>query len=303
VSVETPIRPYPAPAEPVPFAPVQQTGPEPIYVEAPKPGAFDWVKETRREAFGYDEDLDDFHQLGMDVFPMRPTKKVRLSWLKFLAGLAVLGIVAIGAVGYLTHVWGDLEPLGPLIGTGTPEAEAIPTPTPVAPVAPAEPVDVQIATTNTGSNMRADATENSAIIGFMPTGTQVEVTGDPVNGWIPIHYDDQAGYVWGGLVDLSVIQVVPGEDGAVTVGDDPVVEGEEPEFDPEFEAIPAHIRNGTNLRPEPNINNQPLRVMPRGAEIVVIGEEQNGWVPIEFEGQRGYVASQNVDFTPPAADD
>jgi len=266
-----------------------------FYVEQ-KPKMFEWVKETRADAFGYDEDLDDFHELGMDVFPMKPTKTVHLSWLKFLGAIALLGIVALGTVGYLTGVWGNLQPLGPLIGTE--EATATPTPTPTpTPETPAEPApQVQVATANTNANMRENATENSAIIGRLNNGAQAEVTGELVNGWVPINYGGQAGFVWGGLVDIEMGDAPGDAQAAVT---EP---GEEPEFDPEFVAIPAHIRNGTNLRPDPSINNQPIRVLPRGAEITVIGDARGGWVPVEVDGQRGYVAAQNVDTTPPADD-
>jgi uncharacterized protein YraI len=271
---------------------------------------FSWVKEARVESIGDDRDLDDFHEFGMDVFPMRPTRKVRLPWLKFLAGLAVLAALSMGAVGYLTGAWGNMPELQPVLVTGAADDE-VPPPAPVQPTAPpadygeegededgengeGEQSNVRVAFAATGANMRANSTENSQVIAVLPAGSEAEVTGDPVNGWVPINFGGQAGWVWGSLVQLRYGSA-PAGGGAAGEATEP----EGPEFDPDFETSIAHIRNSTNLRPAPSISNQPLRVVARGAEITVIGPVAGGWVPIEYQGTRGYVAAQNVDLTPP----
>ena len=51
--------------------------------------------------------------------------------------------------------------------------------------------------------------------------------------------------------------------------------------------------DGVNFRAEPNTDSEILTVLVTGTKLTLLGEE-NGWVQAEYNGQKGYVSSDNL---------
>ena len=66
--------------------------------------------------------------------------------------------------------------------------------------AAADPQNDSVMTVTEGCNVRAEASDESEIIGGLDEGTQVEKTGQE-GDWIQIDYEGQTGYVYGGLLE------------------------------------------------------------------------------------------------------
>ena len=52
--------------------------------------------------------------------------------------------------------------------------------------------------------------------------------------------------------------------------------------------------NTLNLRTEPNSNARVVKSLQRGDKLTVTGETQNGWTPVEHEGDNGYVSAEFI---------
>jgi len=241
-------------------------------VNPEKTGMFDWTKEARIHAFGNDTDLDDFHVEGMDMFELKPAKEIRNKGLKVAAALAVMMLGAMLAVGYLTGAIGNMPELGPLIGPGTPTAAAT---TPAA-VATPTPTYLGQVRGDFAVDIRIDPSEEANMIGVLAVGGVGNITGEPENGWIPIAIADLTGWV----PEAEVIRS----------------EGLTFEDDAEETPAKATTTNAANFRTGPSVNDSVISVIPRGVEVGITGPVENGWVPVEHNGESGYLAVANLDL-------
>jgi len=244
-------------------------------LEAERNGAFDWVKDARVNAFGDDSDLDDFHQEGLAMFELKPAKAVRYPGLKVAAVLALTLLSAMLAVGYLTGAIGNLAPLQPIfvVGGGT-TAQATPTPTPTPTPEYLSQVKGEYAVA-----IHIDPSEESNMIGVLAVGGVGNVTGPTENGWVPIAIADLTGWVQESDVVFS--------QGATF---------EEDEEAGISATGTATTTNGANFRTGPGTGHSVIMVVPRGATVNITGPVENGWVPIEYDGQSGYMGIANLDL-------
>ena len=240
-------------------------------VNPEKRGWFDWTKEAKVYAFGSDADLDDFHEEGFGMFDPKPAKEVRNKGLKVLSVLALTLLGAMLAVGYLTGAIGNLPPLQPIIGAGTPTAAATPTAAPT--VAPQYLGQVR---SDMVVDIRLDPTEESNMVGILAVGGVANITGETQDGWIPIAIADLTGWVSEEEVERS--------------------EGLTFESDAESDPTSATTINGANFRTGPSVNDSIILVVPRGAEVRITGPIENGWAPAEYRGETGYLAVVNLNL-------
>jgi hypothetical protein len=56
-----------------------------------------------------------------------------------------------------------------------------------------------------------------------------------------------------------------------------------------------------NMRSGPSSNTALVTTLKKGATVAITGNLLDGWVPIEFNGKKGYVSSQYVTFQKPSA--
>lgn len=72
---------------------------------------------------------------------------------------------------------------------------------------------------------------------------------------------------------------------------------------PTGEALPLYCWNiadsSLHIRPEPNINNEPIGGMAKGERAQVLGKEGD-WYKIQILSLVGYVSGQYLSFTDPA---
>jgi hypothetical protein len=54
------------------------------------------------------------------------------------------------------------------------------------------------------------------------------------------------------------------------------------------------ITQDVNFRDAPGTNSNIIRALNAGEEVTIIGEAQNGWLPIEHNGESGWVSSEYV---------
>ena len=120
-------------------------------------------------------------------------------------------------------------------------------------------------------NLRDGPSLDSAIRGVIPAGTVLTLAGEGRNGFVPVVYQGQRGWVYAAYVGPTGVTTVAGV--AVATTRDAV-----------------HLRIG----PAPN---DPIRsVIPAGAIVVVTGDAQDGIVPVAFDGVPGFVAAEYLSL-------
>lgn len=132
-------------------------------------------------------------------------------------------------------------------------------------------------------NLRSGPSTSNSVLLVMPNGAQVSVTGSPENGFTPVRYNGMDGWAYTQYLSSSG----PGSGATATPG---TVIGE------------AWVNTGAlNLRSGPGTSNNVLDVMPRGAQLGVLGSAQNGFTPVRYEGTDGWAYSQYLTTVNPVA--
>jgi uncharacterized protein YgiM (DUF1202 family) len=130
---------------------------------------------------------------------------------------------------------------------------------------------VETAATTSALNLRAGSSLSSAVLLVIPSGVSVGITGAAENGFYPAQYNGVDGWASGDFLDFE--------------GSDPV------------EIIDTAVTTDSlNLRSGPGTGNSVRTVMPAGAEVGIIGAEQNGFYPVRFNDIDGWAAGQYLDF-------
>lgn len=157
--------------------------------------------------------------------------------------------------------------------------------------APSNPGNVGAGTamaTTTRVNLRTEPTTSSAIITTLVTGATVEVTGAAQNGFYPVQYGNNSGWMSADFLttDGAGVPGPPSEapvtnptaPGGVAVGD--TVTGT------------MTVATGLNLREGPGTNYNVVTVMPGGATVEIMGAPQAGFHPVRFHGSTGWASSE-----------
>ncbi|WP_026927838.1 SH3 domain-containing protein [Granulicoccus phenolivorans] len=133
-------------------------------------------------------------------------------------------------------------------------------------------------TANGGLNVRSGPGSTYRVLGTVGTGAKVDSTGAAQNGWIPITYQGQQGWVSQQYLKADgsgALQVTAGRTFATTA---------------------VNVRSGASL------NDSVIAVIQAGTEVQPTGVSSNGYTQINYNGQRRWVSSQYVSQPGPAED-
>jgi uncharacterized protein YraI len=147
-------------------------------------------------------------------------------------------------------------------------------------------------------NLRAGPSTSHDILLVMPHGAALEIMGEVQSGFHPVRYNGTKGWASAEFVGVDgVTEPVPGDE--VEQPDDDVTEPDDgsvavPGGDPTGTAMV--IDGALNLRSGPGTNFSVLTVMPDSAEVSLLGEQQNGFYPVRFNGQDGWAFGEYLSI-------
>jgi uncharacterized protein YraI len=147
-------------------------------------------------------------------------------------------------------------------------------------------------------NLRAGPSTSHDILLVMPHGAALEIMGEVQSGFHPVRYNGTKGWASAEFVGVDgVTKPVPGDE--VEQPDDDVTEPDDgsvavPGGDPTGTAMV--IDGALNLRSGPGTNFSVLTVMPDSAEVSLLGEQQNGFYPVRFNGQDGWAFGEYLSI-------
>ena len=114
---------------------------------------------------------------------------------------------------------------------------------------------------NDSVNMRTGPSTDRAILTEVPTGMPVYLTGGTRNGFRPVSYGSERGWIHADFL---------------TIADRPQSK---------------RVTEALNLRSAPRSDSSVIMVMPAGATVTVTGEARNGFLPVSYGGRTGWAHS------------
>ena len=166
--------------------------------------------------------------------------------------------------------------------------ENTPTPAPTETPGP-EMVETRATVTAVGGlKLRKEPHTGAATILTMPLGSSVTVTGEAVDGFLPVRYGETTGYAAAEYLtaerDMTPIPMP-------TATPVPPASGQ-------IEARMATVSapSGLNLREEPSASGRLVATLGYGVSVAVTGEAVSGFYPVRVGTLSGYVSADYVSF-------
>lgn len=170
------------------------------------------------------------------------------------------------------------------------ETERAPQATP-APIA--EPMTA-IVLPEKGLNLRAGASSAFSILMTLPQGTMLRVTGEPVDGMLPVALGDLTGYV-------AAAHVLTATDEQLGLNTATPVPTATPTATPAQQTATVTAGSGLKLRSAADTSARTLTTMPSGAEVTVLGPQESGFYPVRYGDVQGYASAAYLRLNDGAA--
>ena len=136
-----------------------------------------------------------------------------------------------------------------------------------------------------GVRWRDGASTSGSVLGTIPSGTKVSVTGID-NGWYRLNWDGKTGYMRSDYVDLIGSGTIQNTSSTTVTASASSSSG-------------STGRTGkvtgsyVNFRKGPSTGYGVIVTLAKGTEVTVF-EESSGWYKISYDGKTGYMSSQYV---------
>ena len=173
------------------------------------------------------------------------------------------------------------------LATATPTPNAAPTPTPRPTQAPAQNEREATVTAYGGLKLRRMPDTSSGTLTTMPYGSVVTVTGEAVNGFCAVSYEELSGYASAQYLSFDADEPTP------TVAPTKVPEASHP-VTGRIGTVTAP--SGLNLRADSSQYANVLATLGYGVQVTVTGERVSGFYPVRIGTLSGYVSADYISF-------
>ena len=129
----------------------------------------------------------------------------------------------------------------------------------------------------TGINLRLGPGMNEKVIGSLGIGEIAEVWGITDNNWYLVSYNGKIGYVSSEYVDYSdSFEFSKNSDGKIY----------------------AYTTANVNFREEATKNSDKICLLNKGTPVEVLGQSDNKWFMVSYNGTIGYISPEYITFNP-----
>ncbi|MGD9712478.1 MAG: SH3 domain-containing protein, partial [Thermomicrobiales bacterium] len=176
------------------------------------------------------------------------------------------------------------------------------------PIAPVEPVG-QAVTTSDVNFRDAPNTNGSNVLAVVPGGAQVDILGEPQNGFYPARFNGQDGWISGDFLQIGD-QVGPADEPTATATLESLPSATAGATstatavavpNPDNPVGTAVSNDSVNFRNGPSSEASVLFELPAAATVDILGDPLNGFYPVRYEGQTGWVSEIFLDIQVPTA--
>lgn len=210
--------------------------------------------------------------------------------------LVYSGIRGFGYGGYLKLSSGGVAPpsVGPIVPPPPPPGQP--------PLPPPNVVAIGSATVATQKDplsLRSAPSTSAAVVGSLPKGATVTITGAMQNGFYPVSFGNLHGFAYGGYLQQSSSPVNP-----AAIAPPPPTSPNLPPINAVEQGAMATVTTQSSpltLRANPSTTAPIVGSIPKGATVQVTGPSQNGFYPVAYGSAHGYAYGGYLTMQAPAA--
>lgn len=148
-------------------------------------------------------------------------------------------------------------------------------------------------------NVRSDSANAGKVLTVAERGQQVQVTGRPDGGWVPVSVNGKSGWIYGRYLTTGKAAATPAKPKTKTDAKNDSSTSRD-QGRPALGNAATRTTSGLNMRTAPSPSGQVINQLASGAGVQVTGEVHGNWVQIRANGYTGWAYRTHLTGNVPA---
>ncbi|WP_032507963.1 septal ring lytic transglycosylase RlpA family protein [Cutibacterium acnes] len=148
-------------------------------------------------------------------------------------------------------------------------------------------------------NVRSDSANAGKVLTVAERGQQVQVTGRPDGGWVPVSVNGKSGWIYGRYLTTGKAAATPAKPKTKTDAKNDSSTSRD-QGRPALGNAATRTTSGLNMRTAPSPSGQVINQLASGAGVQVTGEVHGNWVQIRANGYTGWAYRPHLTGNVPA---
>ena len=146
-------------------------------------------------------------------------------------------------------------------------------------------------------NVRSDSANAGKVLTVAERGQQVQITGRPDGGWVPVSVNGKPGWIYGRYLTTGKAAAAPAKPKTDAKNDSSTSRDQ---GRPALGNAATRTTSGLNMRTAPSPSGQVINQLASGAGVQVTGEVHGNWVQIRANGYTGWAYRTHLTGNVPA---
>ena len=146
-------------------------------------------------------------------------------------------------------------------------------------------------------NVRSDSANAGKVLTVAERGQQVQITGRPDGGWVPVSVNGKSGWIYGRYLTTGKAAAAPAKPKTDAKNDSSTSRDQ---GRPALGNAATRTTSGLNMRTAPSPSGQVINQLASGAGVQVTGEVHGNWVQIRANGYAGWAYRTHLTGNVPA---
>ena len=146
-------------------------------------------------------------------------------------------------------------------------------------------------------NVRSDSANAGKVLTVAERGQQVQITGRPDGGWVPVSVNGKSGWIYGRYLTTGKAAAAPAKPKTDAKNDSSTSRDQ---GRPALGNAATRTTSGLNMRTAPSPSGQVINQLASGAGVQVTGEVHGNWVQIRANGYTGWAYRTHLTGNVPA---
>ena len=146
-------------------------------------------------------------------------------------------------------------------------------------------------------NVRSDSANAGKVLTVAERGQQVQITGRPDGGWVPVSVNGKSGWIYGRYLTTGKAAAAPAKPKTDAKNDSSTSRDQ---GRPALGNAATRTTSGLNMRTAPSPSGQVINQLASGAGVQVTGEVHGNWVQIRANGSTGWAYRTHLTGNVPA---
>ena len=146
-------------------------------------------------------------------------------------------------------------------------------------------------------NVRSGSANAGKVLTVAERGQQVQITGRPDGGWVPVSVNGKSGWIYGRYLTTGKAAAAPAKPKTDAKNDSSTSRDQ---GRPALGNAATRTTSGLNMRTAPSPSGQVINQLASGAGVQVTGEVHGNWVQIRANGYTGWAYRTHLTGNVPA---